>query len=94
LCWQRLRCDAGDKITHIANLHTILEAACQENDHLRPMIGHLREELDVVQRYFNMRENDLRCTEEERNTHRSATEQKAKEIEQLRVALQGKDGEL
>jgi chromosome segregation ATPase len=58
------------------------------------MIGCLRENLDEVQRYFNMRENDLHHTEEERNTHRSVTEQKAKEIEQLRVTLQGKDSEL
>jgi hypothetical protein len=58
------------------------------------MIGHLREELDEVQRYFKMRENDLHRTEEERNTHRSAVGQEAKEVEQLRVALQGKDGEL
>jgi chromosome segregation ATPase len=61
---------------------------------LRPTIDRLREELDEVQRYFKMRENDLRHTEEERNTHHSATEQKAKEVEQLRVTLQGKDGEL
>jgi hypothetical protein len=58
------------------------------------MIGRLRGELDEVQRYFNMRENDLRHTEEERNTHRSVAEQKAKEIEQLRVALQSKDDKL
>jgi chromosome segregation ATPase len=58
------------------------------------MIGRLHKELDEVQRYFNMRENDLRRTEEKRNTHRFVVEQKAKEIEQLRVALQGKDGEL
>jgi chromosome segregation ATPase len=94
LCWQRLRCDAGDKITNIANLHTVLEEACQKNDHLHPTIGHLREELDEVQRYFKMMENDLSRTEEERNTHRSAAEHKAKEVEQLGVALQGKDGEL
>jgi DNA repair exonuclease SbcCD ATPase subunit len=94
LCWQRLRCDAGDKITHIANLHTGIEAACQENDYLRLTIGRLREELDEVQRYFKMRENDLRRTEEERNTHHSAAEHKAKKVEQLRVALHGKDGEL
>jgi DNA repair exonuclease SbcCD ATPase subunit len=37
---------------------------------------------------------DLRHIEEEHNTHRSAVEQKAKEIEQLRVTQQGKDGEL
>jgi hypothetical protein len=61
---------------------------------LRPTIGRLREELDEVQRYFKMRENDLRRTEEERNTHCSAAKQKAKEVEQLRVALQGKDREL
>jgi archaellum component FlaC len=61
---------------------------------LRPTIGRLREELDEVQRYYKMRENDLRHTEEERNTHCSAAEQKAKELEQLRVVLQGKDGEL
>jgi hypothetical protein len=41
-----------------------------------------------------MRENDLHRIEEERNTHRSTAEQMAKEVEQLRVALQGKDGEL
>jgi chromosome segregation ATPase len=58
------------------------------------MIGRLHEELDEVQRYFNMRENDLRRTEDKRNTHRSVVEQKTKEIEQLRVALQGKDDEL
>jgi hypothetical protein len=58
------------------------------------MIGRLREELDEVQRYIIMRENDLCRTKEECNTHCSAVEQKAKEIEQLRVMLQGKDGEL
>jgi chromosome segregation ATPase len=41
-----------------------------------------------------MRENDLRRTEEERSTHRVAAKQKAKEVEQLSAALQGKDGEL
>jgi regulator of replication initiation timing len=87
-----IRQHTGDKITHIANLHTVLEEACLENDHLRPTIGRLREELD--QRYFKTRENDLRRTEEERNTHHVVAEQKAKEVEQLRVALQGKDREL
>jgi chromosome segregation ATPase len=78
----------------MANLHTKLEEACLENDHLRLTIGHLREELDEVQMYFKMRENDMRRTEEERNTHCAAAEQKAKEVEQLNAALQGKDGEL
>jgi uncharacterized protein YjiS (DUF1127 family) len=39
-------------------------------------------------------ENELRRTEEERNTHRFAAEQKATEFEQLRVTLRGKHSEL
>jgi predicted nuclease with TOPRIM domain len=89
-----LRCDAGDKITIVANLHTKLEEACLENDRLRPAIGRLHEELDEVQMHFKMRENNLRRIEEELNTHHAAAEQKAKEAEQLNAALQGKDGEL
>jgi regulator of replication initiation timing len=94
LCWQRPCCDAKDKITIIANLHTKLEEACRENEHVRLEINRLYEQLDGVNVYFKMRKDDLRRTKEKCDNHRAAAEQMAKEAEQVSAALHGKDREL
>jgi hypothetical protein len=47
----------------------------------------LRDKLYEVGVNFRLREDTLRRTEEERETHHAVAEQKAKEVEQLSVAL-------
>jgi hypothetical protein len=60
---------------------------CRENENLGLEVDCLRDELYEVGVNFRLREDTLRRTEEERETHHAVAEQKAKEVEQLSVAL-------